>query len=136
VPRIDPLAVHLIACQEVLAEKTGVLSAIRILDTLTIAPSNNFAHFYAVTTIVSTSGDLDSHVVAVTLNKWDGKEIARAPDQSFKYGYNVDPSAPGGFRLTTEFTLDVTQPGVLGLCLIWVWLDGVVVSKTPITLRR
>jgi len=133
---IDPLAVHVIVCQEVLPEKTGVLSAIRILDTLTIPPATYFAHFYAVTTMVSMPGDFDSHVVALTMNKWDGQEMARVADLSFKYGYNVDYSAPGGFRLTTEFNLDVREPGALGLSLIWVWLDGAVVSKTPITLRR
>ena len=132
----EPIAVNVIVCQEVLAETTGVVSAIRIFDTLTISPGNNFAHFYVLTLAVSRTGDFDPHILVVTLNAWNGQEIARAPNQDFKYGYNIDVSGPGGFRLTTEFNIDLRPLAALGQFMVWVSLDGAVVAKAPIMLRR
>jgi len=132
--QIEPLAVNAVVCQEVLTEATGLLSAIRIFDTLTIG--SDFAHFYVLTTAVSNPGDRAEHVLKVTMNRWGGEEVASAPEYRFTYGYNVDFSSPGGFRLTTEFNVDTRPLGPLGRFMVWVFLDGAPVAKAPVTLRR
>jgi hypothetical protein len=133
----QPLAVNVVVCQEVLTEATNLISAIRIFDTLTIAIGNDFAHFYVLTTAFSNPGDLDPHTLKVTMNRWSGEHVASAPEYGFTYGYNLDSASPGGFRLTTEFNVDLRPlGGVLGSFMIWIFLDGAQVAKAPITLRR
>jgi hypothetical protein len=104
----EPLAVNLILCENVLTETNGLVSAIRVFDVLTIAPGNNFARFFALTTAVSNPGDIDQHVLRVSMHSLDGQqEIARAPDFPFVYRYNAGFQTPGGLRLTTAFNIDI-----------------------------
>jgi len=56
--------------------------------------------------------------------------------ESFVYGYAVDPSGPGGYMLTTEFTLDPKPLQIPGLYFIQAILDGELATQTPLTLLR
>jgi hypothetical protein len=135
-PQTEPLSVNVILCQQVLTEKTELVSAIRVLDTLTIAPGYNLAHFFVVTTVSSKPGDIWPHSLQVAMATVDGRVVASAPEYKFFYGYKVDLTGYGGFRLTTQFDVALESLGTLGQFLILVYLDGVPVAKTPITLRR
>jgi hypothetical protein len=66
----------------------------------------------------------------------DGQLVASAPEQWFFYGYHVDPTGPGAFTLTTEFTLNLAPLGNLGAYMIWVFLDGAQVASAPLIMRR
>jgi hypothetical protein len=124
----------LIVCESVLTEKTGLVSAIRIMDVLTIR-SAGFAHFFTLTRLHSTQPpDLSPHVLAVRAVGLDGVTVASGEPYPFVYGYGAEPSAPGGFTLTTEFNLDSSAPG--GTYDIQAWLDLVLVARASLTLRR
>lgn len=135
-PKTEPRSVNVIVCQQVLTEKTELVSAIRILDTLTIVPGYNFAHFFVVTTIASNPGDILPHILKVSMTRLDEHEVASAPEHEFVYGYRLgDLSGLGGFRLTTQFEVNLQSLGKLGQFMIWVFLDGERVAKTPLMLR-
>jgi hypothetical protein len=118
-----------------LTEKTGLVSAIRIMDVLTIRAAG-FAHFVTLTKLHSAQPrDLSPHVLAVRAVGPDGVTVvASGEPYPFAYGYGAEPSAPGGFMLTTEFNLDSSAPG--GTYDIQAWLDRVLVARTPLTLLR
>ena len=128
-PQTQPLSANVIVCQQVLTEKTELLSAIRIVDTLQISPGYDYAHFSVVTIVVSNPGDIWPHVLKVVMTTWDGREVASAADYKFSYGYKADPTGPGGFRLTTQFDVDLRQLDTLGQFLIRVFLDGELLPK-------
>ncbi len=124
----------LIVCESVLTEKTDLVSAIRIMDSLTIG-SIGLAHFFALTRLHSTlPPDLSPHVLAVRAVGPNGEVVASGEPYPFVYGYAAGPSAPGGFMLTTEFNLDASAP--LGTYDIQAWLDLVLVARASLTLRR
>jgi len=60
--------------------------------------------------------------------------VSEAKAESFVYGYKVDPSGPGGFMLTTEFTLDPKPLQIPALYFIQALLDGELAVQTPFTL--
>ena len=134
-----PLAVNLIICEAVLTEKvTDVISAIRIMNCLTVVPAtNNFAHFFVVTSVASQPGDHLPHVMQVQMVTRDGQRaVAEAPAYTFVYGYKIDPAGPGGFYLTTEFTLDLRPLEPLGHYLICALVNGEIAARSPLMLRR
>ena len=136
VPQTEPLSVNVIVCEHVLTEKTELLSAIRILDTLTIQHGYDYARFSVVTIAVSNPGDIGPHVLKVVMTTSSGQQVASAPDCRFEYGYKIDPIGFGGFRLTTQFAVDLRPLDTLGQFMIWVYLDGAPVAQAPIMLRR
>jgi hypothetical protein len=138
-PHNKPLSASLVICESVLTEKTEVISAIRIMTSLRIAPDSNFVRFYALTVLTSYPQDTQSHVLRVLMIEKRGDEweaIATAQDHSFFFGYNVDPSGPGAYFLTTEFVIDVSRLTHMGTCFVQALLDGERVAMAPITLRR
>lgn len=129
------LSANVIICETVLTEKTEVMSAIRIMNVLTIR-GNNFARFNTLTFLTSHPGDFAAHSLKVQMFSHDEKIVADAPVHPFVYGYNIDPSGAGAYTLTTEFNLDLMPLGSLGQYAIWVFLDGVKVTGTTLLLRR
>ncbi len=131
------LSANVIICESVLTEKTDVTSAIRILNVLTVSPSKNLATFRVHTALASTPTDFEQHVVKVWMHPLDSAVVAaEAPEYRFVYGRKIDFSGPGAFNLTTDFNLDLRPLGDLGHYLIVVSLDGQLVARTPLTLRR
>jgi|RhiMetdeSRZDD1v2_1073273.scaffolds.fasta_scaffold1070144_1 hypothetical protein len=133
-----PISASLVLCESVLIEKTGIVSAIRILTSVNIPLSVNSIRFYALTFLTSPPHDTELHVLRTLMieERADGwNAIATAPDQTFHYGYAVDQHGPGGFYLSTEFTIDVTKLATSGIFFVQAWLDGERVAQTPITLR-
>jgi hypothetical protein len=133
-----PISSSVMVCETVLIEKSDVLSAIRIMDTLTLPAGVAFARFYAVTRINSQPGDFQSHVAQVQMAYLEGTEsvsVATAPDHRFFYGYKRDRIGPGGFNLTTEFNIDLKPLTWAGVTYwIQVFLDGQYLNQSPLTL--
>lgn len=131
------LTANVIICESVLSEKTDVSSAIRILNALTISPTQTVATFRVHTMLASTPMDFEQHSVQVWMRPMQ-KDIvvASAPAFKFVYGNKLDYSGPGAFNLTTTFTVDLHKLGALGHFLISVTLDGQMVASAPIMLRR
>lgn len=129
------LSASIIVCEAVLLEKTEVMSAIRIMNVLGIGEGNNFARFSSITFLHSSPEDYSRHVLKVQMLSSTGDLVAEGPDESFVYGYRIDPKGAGGYTLTTNFTLDLrTIP--LGQFGIWAFLDGARVCGATIMLRR
>lgn len=134
-----PSSVSLIICESVLSEKTGGVSAIRIMDVLFIGRLSSAARFFVLSYLHSGSIDFQKHVAKVQLAAFrDGQwvSLAEAPDHGFVYSYRLDPTGPGAFMLTTEFNLDLTTIGPLGTFWIQLMIDGGLAAQTPIMLRR
>jgi hypothetical protein len=134
-----PLSVSLIICESVLSETKGGVSAIRILDVLTVTPQSSVARFFVLTYLHSRPFDLTQHTAKVQLvafreNGWT--RVADAPEYKFAYGYRMDPNGPGAFLLTTEFNLNLLTVGPLGVFYVQLILDGELAAQTPITLLR
>jgi hypothetical protein len=135
------LSANLILCDTVLWEtppKGGkVPSVIRLMSSISVPPGNDLAHFFAVTFLSSQPGDFLRHELKIQVTDKSGKTvISQAADWDFVYGYILDPSDPGGFILTTEFNIDI-RPYQLPLgCLVSACLDGQIVARTPLILRR
>jgi hypothetical protein len=134
--RMPLLSASVIVCETVLLEKTDVMSAIRIMNVLSIAEGNNFARFSSITFLNSTPGDDSRHILKVQMLKSTGELVAEGPEQPFVYGYKIDPSGAGGYNLTTNFNLDLRTIGPLGQYAIWAFLDGVRVGGAALMLRR
>jgi hypothetical protein len=134
-----PSSVSLIICESVLSEKTGGVSAIRIMDVLSIGPQSLAARFFVISYLHSSSMDFQQHfakVHLVALRNGQWVSVAEAPDHGFIYSYRLDPTGPGAFLLTTEFNLDLTDIGELGTFWVQLMIDGQLVAQTPIMLRR
>lgn len=77
------LSANILVCETVLTEKTDVLSAIRMMDTIKIAPNSNAAHFYAITRVTSQPGDFSPHVIKVQVTQQDGSLVTEASGYPF-----------------------------------------------------
>jgi hypothetical protein len=136
----DPASVSLIVCESVLhEEKTGAVSAIRIMDILKIGRLSNVARFFVLTYLHSRALDLEHHsaqvqLVALRGGRW--VSVATAPPHGFAYSCGTLSSAPGAFMLTTEFNLDLNTLGELGTFWVQLSVDGEIVEQTPFTLQR
>jgi len=134
-----PLSSSVLVCEAILIEKSELLSAIRIMDTLTLPAGAVLARFYVLTRIDSQPGDFEPHVLQVRMAFPDGGgwvPVATAPEQRFFYGYKLDKAGPGGFNLTTEFNVDLRPLRTPGTYWIQVFVDGAYVNQCPLTLRR
>jgi hypothetical protein len=129
------LSANVIVCETVITEKSDVMSAIRIMNVLTIK-TGNFARFNSVAFLISQPRDFERHNLKVQMVTMDGELVASAPDHLFVYGHKVDPDGVGAYTLTTEFNLDLEPLGKLGRYAIWVFLDGKNVTGTTLVLRR
>jgi hypothetical protein len=135
----DPISASVIVCESVLTEKSGLLSAIRIMDSLRVPPGATIARFFALTRIHAKPLDFLPHVLQVRMVFPAGDDwvpVSTAPDHRFSYGYNIEKTAPGGFNLTTEFNIDLKPLGGLGTYYVQALLDGKYLNQCPITLRR
>jgi hypothetical protein len=120
-----PASVSLIVCETVLDEKSGITSAIRIMDVLYIGRRAALARFFVIAYLHSRAGDLGNHTGTVQMSgKREGRWtiVADVPPYPFNYSYRLDPGGPGGFMLTTEFNLDLTTFGELGTFGSSFWL--------------
>jgi hypothetical protein len=134
-----PVSASLIICESVLTEKTGVVSAIRIMDVLTVPALGVQARFFVLTYLHSRPADYLQHVLRIQMVGQDGSDwkiVADAPDHRFVYGYALAALAPGGFVLTTEFNINLIPLGSLGTYLVQAIVDGDLVEQTPLTLQR
>jgi hypothetical protein len=131
-----PLCANIVLCETVINEYTGTQTFVRTFSHLTLDEKQYSAQFFSVTLLTSLPGDLINHVLSVRMVDASGQSVATAPDRHFAYAYRIDPAGPGGFSLTTKFTVDVTKLASLGTYLIEAWLDGSRVAQAPLTLRR
>jgi hypothetical protein len=123
----------LIVCESLLWEKSGLPSAIRIMDTLVIGASG-IAHFFSLTNLYAAMPVDDSlHALVVQAMDPQGRIIAAGAPYAFKWSYGPDQSF-AGFRLATEFNLDFNTP--LGSYVVQAFVDGEPVAGIPLTLRR
>jgi hypothetical protein len=135
-----PASVSLIVCESVLhEEKTGAVSAVRIMDVLTVGIQTQVARFFVLSYVHSRPLDFDRHIAKVQLTGSRGNQwitVADAPEHPFEYSYRITPSGPGGFMLTTEFNLNLATIGELGTFWVQLSIDGIMVEQTPLTLLR
>jgi hypothetical protein len=132
------LSANILVCELVLWEKTDVPTIVRAMSVIGLSPTRQFAHFFSVTTVNCHPGDFLTHALRVGVSDRTGAFIAQAPPYNFVYGYKVDPAGVGGFVLTSEFNLDVSQISLPTSCLVSAFLDSEPnpVAKTPLILRR
>ena len=91
----------LLICEAVLKEKSGVVSAIRIMDVLTIPALGTHAHFFVLTYLHSMPSDFHQHTLKIQMVEQSGVDwdvIADAPEHKFVYGYAAAPDGPGSFH--------------------------------------
>jgi hypothetical protein len=137
-----PSSVSLLICESVLNERSGGVSAIRIMDVLHIGLASPVARFFVLTYLHSRTVDFTQHFAKVHMlgmrnGQWS--IVAEAPTHFFVYSYGPPESpisGPGAFMLTTEFNLDLTTFGELGTFWVQLSVDGVLEEQTPITLLR
>ena len=88
-------------------EREG-LALFGLSDALWIGQFSPAIRFFVLTYLHCTPGDFSSHILKVQMvgRGDDWAVVAEAKEESFVYGYAIDPSGPGGYMLTTEFTLD------------------------------
>jgi hypothetical protein len=134
----DPVSSSVVVCETILTEGSGLLSAIRIMNTLTLPAGANFARFFVLTQVHAQPGDFQPHVLRVRMvfPQGDGcVEVASASEYRFFYGHKVGPG-PGGLNLTTEFNIDLRMLGQLGTYYLQAFLDGQYLNQCPLTLKR
>ena len=132
-----PLSANLIVCSEVLVEeKTTLLSAIRMMSSITILRHESHVHIWSIVFVSSIPGDHDRHRMLVTMTGPDSVIVASAEASEFEYGYKVDPTGNGGFSLRTEFNVEVSRIPASGTYWMNAHVDGHLVARTPVTLRR
>ena len=130
------ISANVIACEDVLTEKSEIFSAIKILSAMNVSRATTHVCLYTLATIFSTHSDYVQHVMSVRIDTPDGVRIAIGADYPFYYGYKVDPQGYGGFTLKTRFSLELSKlPGNLGWFLVSVDVDREVVAKTVFMLR-
>jgi hypothetical protein len=138
-PNNKPISAAILVCETVLAEKTGGPSAIRIMDALWVGEFSPAIRFFVLTSLHCAPGDFNSHTLKVQMVGRAGEDwavVSHAKEEPFVYGYAIDPSGPGGYMLTTEFTLDPKPIQIPGPYFIQAILDGELAAQTPFTLFR
>ena len=136
-----PSSVGLLICESVLNENTGAVSAIRIMDILTVGAFSPAARFVVLSYLHARTVDFAQHTAKVQMlgirnGSW--AIVAEAPPHVFVYSYGTLPPGigPGAFMLTTEFNLNLTTFGELGTFWVQLSIDGELEEQTPITLLR
>ena len=131
------LSANILLCEFVLWERNDIPTMVRTMSTIALSPTRQSAHFFAVTTVHCQPGDFGFHSLLVGVSE-GGNFISRTPPHSFQYGYKIDPSGAGGFILTSEFNLDVSQLRLPMNDFVCAYLDTLPepVAKTPLMIRR
>ena len=125
------VSANVIACEDVLTEKTDIFSAVKILSAYNVSRQTTHMNLYSLATAFCTPGDYSSHVMSVHMKTPEGLAVATGADYSFNYGYKIDPLGYGGFSLKTKFSLDLSKvPAGLG----W-FFCGSISTESPL-LRR
>jgi hypothetical protein len=133
---VSVISANVIACEDILTEKTEIFSAVKILSAYKISRETMHLNFYSLAIATSTPGDYSRHVMSVQMKTPAGLTVAAGADYQFNYGYKIDPLGYGGFSLKTKFTLELSKlPPELGWFFLWVYVDGEPVAKTVFTLR-
>jgi hypothetical protein len=128
---------NIIICEAVLTEKTGdAVSLIRTMNVLGVASYAESVRFFTVLFLNSLPGDIYPHTVQVQMFTDKTFLVASSPEQTFFYGYGIDPAGPGASTLTTEFNLGVASLGNLGTYLLVAYVDRKQAAVTPLIMRR
>jgi hypothetical protein len=127
-------AANVVLCESVLAEKSGFLSAMRLINVITFTAQSPRFSFKALTSLNADPGDLTFHSIHVQLVRGDGYIAAHTTPLQFTYGYSIDPSGPGAFYLTTNFDL-LASESMPGNYAVVAFVDGVAVARAPLMLR-
>lgn len=126
---------NVIVCEGIVPGRSGLLSAIHIINLLTLEPWVTVASFKVLTTINGYPGDPYQHVFQLNMITVDGSSVASTQPQNIVLT-SPHPGSPGSFLVTSNFALGVSQLGNLGAYIIEARLDGILVGSAPITLRR
>jgi hypothetical protein len=136
------LSANMALCEAVIWEDPPAASGggkigtiVRALSVITLR--NTFsAHFFCVTGLASQPGDFNPHVLRIQITDKTGSVISQTEGYKFSYGYLIDSHAFGGFTLTTEFTIDVSQYQLPLGCVVTAHLDDVAIARTPLLIKR
>lgn len=128
------LTSNILLCESI-EVRNGLQCALRIIDIFQFENQRDSANFKALTTVTGTPGDQTQHVIVVQMIAADEVVVSTATPLLFTYGYSLDPLAPGGFRLVTNFKIDPSTLHMLGTFMIRASVDGIPAAETPITLR-
>ncbi len=136
-PTMPSVTANVLVCEAVVPEKNNLLSAIRILNILTVRPGIDIAHFKTLSIINGFPGDALQHILSVQMvSDSDGVVVAASADSSIVLVNQIDPFGPRTYFMTTNFDVELQHLGDLGFYIIRVLLDGVPIGYAPLTLRR
>jgi Family of unknown function (DUF6941) len=131
------LAATMLACERILHESDGVVSAIRIIDILTFTPSEEVpierqrTPVHVLARVLTSADDEAEHVVRMSLVRPDGKRVEMG--EAFR-GAIPPPKVAGVPRgLTINAQIDVVPTE--GTHWIVASFDGEDVSRTPLSVR-
>lgn len=127
-------AANIVLCESVLSEKSGFLSAMRLINVITFNAQNPRFSFKALTALNAEPGDFAVHSIALQMVRGDGYIAAHTMPLQFVYGYAIDPTGPGAYYLTTNFDL-VGSQSLPGNYSVAAFVDDVVVASAPVMLR-
>ncbi|MGE0273781.1 MAG: DNA methyltransferase [Vicinamibacterales bacterium] len=134
-----PLVAVACFCENVLEDKDGVLSAIRIVDTYTISPlpdgvelPNGLQGVIALTGLVSLkSGDFKgAGWLSIVLHKTTGETSMIGPDEGWPLILN---GGEHGANLRIQMPLGVKNFGLVWFDVLW---DGELLTRIPLKLQR
>ena len=134
-----PSSVTMLVCESVLREDNGIVSLVRIMDSVVLGPNTTDARFFVISYLHSREIDYKQHTAQVQMVANRGGRlvaVATAPVANFVYSYAVVPNAPGAHMLSTEFNMNVAILGELGTYWLQLSVDGELEEQTPITLLR
>jgi hypothetical protein len=135
------LSANIAVCEAVIWEqKSNVPTLVRVMTVISMEEGAEDARFYAITSLNSFPGDMETHSVFITVTDRGGNLVASTTPFEFKYGYELDPNGPGGFIMTTNVILELAKLPTALPCylLVSAFLDKIndSVSSTPLLLRR
>jgi len=127
-------------CKDVIEDKNGALSAIRIIEIVDVPESlGNDPIFFTVVVILKALPAVDAEIrVGLSLvapNNGGRKRLvdgASGPPRKLQI-FESDPSIPSGVKLIFDFNV---KPRLLGTWIAEIDVDGEVIASAPFTLRR
>lgn len=133
------IAANLIICEKVLAEQSGVMSAIRIVDVFafTANPKSPRDKQGVKLTVLSSvrlkPEDASEHSFELKVVFPDGSSAiaAKAIETSPPVESRRFPQFPTGLNVLGEIGISTTQTGTHYLCFLF---DGIQVARTPFSL--
>lgn len=117
-------------------EQNAMFSASELLSVITVQPVVTHAYFYTLAFVFCGPGDLSEHVMSIRLMTLDGKNAGSAPDERFQNGYRIDKNGIGGYSLRTKWEVKMETLPYFGWFWVCVFVDGWLVARTPLMLRR